>query len=86
MMRYLLLKYTEPIPVMYKDGVNMLNVIADYIDTYGDYFVGLADSFEEGINALEDWYVMFGDRDLCRDIPTLNHLENCYKLELDTNI
>lgn len=86
MKRYLLLKYTEPIPVMFKENVNLLNVIADYIDAYGDYFVGLADSFEEGVLALENWYEMFGDRDLCLDIRTLNYLEDCYKLELDTNI
>ena len=80
--RYLTLKYVEPIKVEFKDGVNLLNIIADYLDCYGDYFLGLMDTYEEAKQEQELHYVTFGDVELCEDLSTIMYLEDCLALEV----
>lgn len=81
--RYLTLKYVEPIKVEFKDGTDLLNIIADYLDCYGDCFLGLMDTYEDAIQEQELHYIMFGDVELCQDLMTIYHLEHCLKLEVN---
>lgn len=84
--RFLTIKYTKPIPVQFKDGVNLLNAISDYIDCYGDCFIGLFNDYDEAIQAQQQWYELYGDIDICKDLITIDQLEKCLALNLDTNI
>ena len=79
--RYLTIKYIDPIKVEFKDGVDLLNAISDYIDCYGDCFIALMDSFEDGLTAQRHWYELYGDIDICQDLNTIHHLDKCYQLE-----
>lgn len=77
---YLTLKYTKPIPVQYKDEFDMFNMLGMYIDAYGECFIGLFNSEEEALEQQELYYVLFGDKDICRDLNTLEHLDRCLAL------
>lgn len=80
--RYLTLKYVEPIKVEFKDGTDLLNIIADYLDCYGDCFLGLMDTYEEALALQADSYLLYGDCDLCEDLSTIMFLEDCLALEV----
>ena len=80
--RYLTLKYVEPIKVEFKDGTDLLNIIADYLDCYGDCFLGLMDTYEEALALQADSYLLYGDYDLCEDLSTIMYLEDCLALEV----
>lgn len=84
--KYLTLRGCNPIKVDFKDGVNMVFVILNYIDFYGSDFLGLMDTQEEALEILAEDYVEFGDVHVTNDIDTVLFLENCLELELDTNI
>lgn len=80
--RYLTLKYVEPIKVEFKDGTDLLNIIADYLDCYGNCFLGLMDTYEEALTLQADSYLLYGDYDLCEDLSTIMYLEDCLALEV----
>lgn len=84
--RYLALRGRNPIKVDFKDGVDMMFVMMNYIGFYGDDFLGLMDTQEEALEILAEDYVEFGDVHVTNDIDTVLFLENCLELELDTNI
>lgn len=78
---YLTIKYTKPIPIIPKENTLLFNLVEDYIDTYGDLFIGLFNTYNEGLEAQLQWYKLYGDFDLCKDLNTIDHLEKCYQLE-----
>lgn len=80
--RYLTLKYVEPIKVEFKDGTDLLNIIVDYLDCYGNYFLGLMDTYDEAIMLQAENYLTFGDCELCEDLGTIMFLEDCLALEV----
>ena len=55
---YLTLKYTKPIPVQYKYEYDMFNMLAMYIDTYGECFIGLFDTEQEAIESQQLYYIL----------------------------
>ena len=86
MKRYLTIKYTKPIPVEFKEGIDLLNALANYIEVYGDCFIGLFEDYDDAIEQQDLHYLLFGDMDICKDLNTLHYLEDCYQLKIDTNI
>lgn len=84
--RYLTLKYIEPIEVKIKDDASLFNMLQVYIEQYDECFIGLMDTYEDAKQEQELHYIMFGDVELCQDLTTICYLEDCLKLELDTNI
>ena len=84
--KFLTIKYSEPIKVDFKDKYNQFNLDCEYLNTYGNCYIGLFDSYDEAIINQTLWYELYGDTDICEDLMTIDYLERCYKLELDTNI
>lgn len=84
--RYLTLRGCNPIRVDFKDGVDLMVAMTNYIDFYGDDFLGLMDTQEDALEILAEDYIEFGDVHVTNDIDTVLFLENCLELELDTNI
>ena len=78
--RYLTIKYTKPIPVNFKNNIDLFEVLNTYIDTYGDCFIGLFNDYDEAIEAQKQWYELFGDRDICKDLNTIEHLDKCLQI------
>ena len=78
--RYLTIKYTKPIPVNFKNNIDLFEVLNTYIDTYRDCFIGLFSDYDEAIEAQQQWYELFGDRDICRDLNTIEHLDKCLQI------
>lgn len=74
---YLTLKYVQPIEVKLKDEFSLFNMLCEYIDTYGELFIGIYDTVDEAIEAQAIHYTMYGDIELCKDLNTLYSLENC---------
>lgn len=81
--RYLTLKYVDPIEVKIEDELSLFNLLAVYIEQYGECFIGLMDTYEDAIQEQVVHYLEFGDIELCQDLITLDYLENCYNLEVN---
>lgn len=79
--KFLAIKYVEPIKVDFKDKFNQMSMDIEYLDVYGDCYVGLFDTYDEAIIHQMLWYKLYGDIDICKDLNTIEHLENCYQLE-----
>lgn len=84
--RYLTLRGCDPIKVDFKDGTDIMLAIMNYIDCYGNDFLGLMSTKQEALKVLADDYIEFSDTHTTNDIDAILFLEDCLALELDTNI
>ena len=80
--RYLTIRNLDPIRVDFKDGVNLMLVIYNYLDFYGDEFLGLMDTYEDALDLLAEDYLEYGDINITTDISTVLFLEDCLALEV----
>ena len=84
--KYVAIKGLKPYSIDIKDVSFLFDVYDSYVQSFGDYFIGLYDTFEKAEEYLEIDYILFGDSQPSTDLQTILHLENCYKLNIDAEI
>ena len=78
--KYVAIKGLKPYSIDIKDKSLLFDVYDSYLQSFGDYFIGLYDSFELAQEYLDIDYIVFGDTQLSTDLQTILHLENCYRI------
>ena len=84
--KYVAIKGLKPYSIDIKDVSLLFDVYESYVLSFGDYFIGLYDTPEMAEEYLEIDYILFGDSQLSTDLQTILHLENCYRLNINTEI
>ena len=84
--KYVAIKGLKPYSIDIKDMSLLFDVYDSYIQSFGDYFIGLFDTLKLAEDSLEIDYLLFGDSQLSTDLQTILHLENCYRLNINTEI
>ena len=84
--KYVAIKGLKPYSIDIKDMSLLFDVYDSYIQSFGDYFIGLFDTLKLAEDSLEIDYLLFGDSQLSTNLQTILHLENCYKLNINTEI
>lgn len=84
--KYVAIQGIKPYSIDIKDKSLLFDTYDSYVQTFGDLFIGLYDSYETAEEYLRINYELFGDVDLSSDLETINYLEKCLALNLDTNI
>ena len=84
--KYVAIKGLKPYSIDIKDTSLLFDVYDSYIQSFGDYFIGLFDTLKLAEDSLEIDYLLFGDSQLSTDLQTILHLENCYRLNINTEI
>lgn len=76
---YLAIKGCTPIQVTFKTNLTQ-STIDCYSKQYGLDYIGIYETYQDAIKALQVDYYLFGN-DRFNQIDTINHLERCYQLE-----
>lgn len=84
--KYVAIKGLKPYSIDIKDVSLLFDVYDSYIQSFGDYFIGLFDTLKLAEDSLEIDYLLFGDSQLSTDLQTILHLENCYRIQVETDI
>lgn len=81
---YVAIKGNNPIQVQFKNGLTQ-QILDTYIQVYGLSFIGIYETYQDAKKAIEVDYFLFGN-DKFNKVDTINFLEKCLALKLDTNI
>lgn len=84
--KYVAIQGIKPYSIDIKDKSLLFDTYDSYVQSFGDLFIGLYDSYEIAEEYLKINYELFGDVNISSDLETINYLEKCLALNLDTNI
>lgn len=79
--RYLAIKKRNPIQVKFKDKITT-EYINSQIDIYGTDFIGIYETYQDAVRAIQVDYYLFGNEPF-NQIDTIHFLERCYNLNME---